>query len=205
MTRDVHLAVYDTFADWEPAYATAHINSSDWQRNPGRFRVVTVGRTAQAITSKGGLRVTPEITLAELDPSDSAMLILPGADTWLTGGNTEFVDAARSFIASDVPVAAICGATVGLAAGGLLDDREHTSNHPVVLESTGYAGAGHYRESPAVNDSGLITASATAPVAFAREIMAALSLYEPSVLDSWYKLYGEGDPIGYFELMEATA
>ena len=39
----VHMAVYDTLADWEVGHATAHINGDDWQREPGRYRVRTVG------------------------------------------------------------------------------------------------------------------------------------------------------------------
>ena len=33
--RTVHLAVYDTLADWEVGLATAHINNGEWQRQPG--------------------------------------------------------------------------------------------------------------------------------------------------------------------------
>ena len=40
---------------------------------------------------------------------------------------------------------------------------------------------------------------------FAREVLAKLDLYEPSVLASWYKLYGLRDPDGYTELMESQA
>lgn len=205
MTTAVHLAVYDTLADWETGYATAHINNDDWQQEPGRYHVVTVGATDAPVTTKGGLQVVPDMVLADLRPADSAMLILPGADTWLTGGNTAFAAKAREFVEAGVPVAAICGGTVGLASVGLLDERAHTSNHPVVLQSTGYAGGAHYRDEPAVIDADVITASATAPVEFAREIFARLGLYSPAVLESWYKLYGLGDPAGYFELMDAAA
>lgn len=205
MTTAVHLAVYDTLADWETGYATAHINNDDWQQEPGRYRVVTVGETGAPVTTKGGMQVVPDMVLADLRPTDSAMLILPGADTWLTGGNIAFAEKARAFVEAGVPVAAICGGTVGLASVGLLDERAHTSNHPVVLQSTGYAGGAHYRDEPAVIDADVITASATAPVEFAREIFARLGLYSPTVLESWYKLYGLGDPAGYFELMEAAA
>jgi putative intracellular protease/amidase len=205
MTDTVHLAIYDTLADWEIGFATAHINSGAWQRQPDRFRVKTVGETRSPVTTMGGLRLTPDIAVADLDPADSAMLILPGADTWLSGGNTAFVDAARAFLDAGVPVAAICGATGGLAAAGMLDDRPHTSNAREFLESIGYAGSAHYCDAGAVTDGDLITASATAPVDFAREIFARLGLYEPATLDAWYKLYGEGDPAGYFELMASTA
>lgn len=198
--KTVHLGVYDTLADWEVGYATAHINNGHWQREPHSARVVTVGATTEPVTTMGGMRITPDVTLDDVTPEDSAMLILPGADTWLTGGNTEFAAKARTFVEAGVAVAAVCGATIGLAAAGLLDDRPHTSNHPAPLAAIGYAGGAHYRDVPAVRDGNLITASATAPVEFAREVLLALDLYEPSVVDSWFKLYGEQDPQGFFEL-----
>jgi putative intracellular protease/amidase len=200
----VHMAVYDTLADWEVGFATAHINNGEWQREPGRYRVVTVGESTRPTTSIGGMRITPDVTLDELSPQDSALLILPGADTWLTHENGAFAKKAREFLDADVPVAAICGATVGLASEGLLDDRRHTSNAAVMLEATGYGGGDRYVDEPAVTDGNLVTATAIAPVEFAREVFALLDLYEPEVLASWYKLYGQRDPAGYFELM-ATA
>jgi putative intracellular protease/amidase len=205
MAKHVHMAVYDTLADWEVGYATAHINNGNWQREPGRYQVVTVGASREPVRTMGGMSITPDIALDELGAEESAMLILPGADTWLSGGNGAFAKKARQFLDAEVPVAAICGATAGLAAEGLLDDRRHTSNAPEFLEAFGSKGAAHYCDVPAVTDRGLITASGTAPVDFAREVLAALELYTPEVLASWYKLYGLGDPAGYFELMGEAA
>lgn len=205
MTKHVHLAVYDTLADWEVGYATAHVNGGDWQREPGRYQIRTVGESLAPVRTKGGMTITPDLTLADLGPDDSAMLILPGADTWLTGANTAFAKLARRFLDAGVPVAAICGATGGLAAEGLLDDRRHTSNAPEFTEAFGSKGTALYCDLPAVTDRGLITASGTRPVEFAREVFAALDLYTPEVLASWYKLYGLGDPAGYFELMGEAA
>ena len=115
----------------------------------------------------GGMRIVPDVVLDELRPVDSALLILPGADGWLVGGNAEFVEKAAQFIDADVPVAAICGATMGLAAAGLLDNRRHTSNAAEALASTGYRGGEHYVDEPAVTDGNVVTASGTAPVASA--------------------------------------
>ena len=203
-TETVHTAVYDTLADWEVGLAIAHINRKQWQREPGRYRIVTVGLTHDQVITMGGMRITPDIALDELHPADSAMLILPGADTWLDGSNAEFALKARELLAADVPVAAICGATAGLAAEGLLDDRTHTSNAAEFLAGTGYGGGDHYVDAPAVSDGNLITASANAPAEFAREVLARLDVYTPSVLESWYKLYGQQDPAGFFELMAST-
>lgn len=204
--KTVHLAVYDQLADWEIGYATATIRSGDWQRDPDRHDVVTVGLTGAPVTTAGGLTILPDLTLPQLKPSASAMLILPGADGWDTDPESlsPFASAAGIWLDAGVPVAAICGATAGLAREGLLDHREHTSAAPEYLLATGYAGVGRYRDRLAVRDGGLVTAGPTAPLEFAREIFAVLDLYTPRVLDAWYRLYAEHDPSAYHVLVEGS-
>ncbi|HEX6373758.1 MAG TPA: type 1 glutamine amidotransferase family protein [Longimicrobium sp.] len=201
--QTVHLFVFDTMADWEPGYAVAGINSPAYQAQPGRYRVQTVG-TAAKVTTTGGITIVPDLSLEELDPAESAMLILPGGEVWDGDGIPEAVEKAREFLAAGVPVAAICGATAGLARGGLLDDVAHTSNAAEYLEATGYAGAAHYRAEPAVTDGNVITAPGTAPLELAREIFRALELYEPRMLDAWYALFKTGDA-SHFYALEADA
>lgn len=209
----VHLAVYDGLSDWETGHAVAHINNPDYQREPGRYAVRTVGPSTDIVTTAGGVRIVPDLALRDLDPADSVMLILPGASGYMAGEFTEFIARAGAFLDAGVPVAAICGATVGLAQAGLLDARAHTSNAAEALSWTGYAGAPHYVDAPAVTDGGagggagahLITAAAMQPAAFAREIFLELDLYTPETLAAWFKLYDNGDPTGYHELMAATS
>jgi putative intracellular protease/amidase len=197
------MAVYDTLADWEVGAATAHINNPRWQVAPGTFRVLTVGPTKDPIATMAGVRIVPDVALADLTPADSAMLILPGADLWMTGDElVPFAHKAREFVAAGVPVAGICGSTLGLAKEGLLDDRAHTSNAAEVLQYSGYSGGAHYVAAPAVTGDNVITASATAPFEFAREVLGLLGVYEPRILDAWYRLYGHSDPTGYAELAE---
>ena len=201
----VHLAVYDTLADWEAAYAISGINDPQFQRTPGRYEVRTVGVTSAPVRTMGGMTVAPDETLDELDPAGSAMLILPGAHAWDDGGVPAMAEAARRFLDAGTPVAAICGGTGGLARAGLLDDRPHTSNAAEYLAMTGYGGAGHYVDAPAVRDGDLITASGLHPVPFAHEIFAALDLYTPEVLEAWTGLYATGDPAYFGRLMAAEA
>ncbi|MGO4201748.1 DJ-1/PfpI family protein [Rhodococcus sp. TAF43] len=201
MTETVHVAVYDTFVDWEIGLAIDHINKPMWHREPGLFTVATVGATASPIVTMGGMRVVPDTTLDVVRPQDSAMLILAGNDIWNTEQFSPFAAKARDFLAAGVPVAAICGATGGLAMAGLLDDRAHTSNAAEFLNSVGYAGGHLYRDEPAVTDRDLITGAANAPVHFAREILERLDVFAPGVLASWFKLYGDRDPAGFYELM----
>jgi putative intracellular protease/amidase len=200
----IHVAIYDTWADWEPGYALAHLASGDWQPDGKKYRIVTVGETSDPITTKGGITLTPDITIGELDPSNSAMLILPGADTWLGGGNAGFVDTASRFLAGGVPVAAICGATVGLAHAGVLNELDHTSNAPQILESDAYTGHARYKNELVVTDGDLITAAGIAPVEFASAIFERLAFYNRAINDNWYLLYGQQDAAGFFGLMDAA-
>jgi putative intracellular protease/amidase len=200
--NQVHLFVPSTMADWEPAFAIAHINRPMPGIQSG-FRVTTVGLDRTPVRSMGGLTIVPEMSLSELDPSNSAMLILPGADVWIDGSADLALTKAKEFVEAGVPVAAICGATFGLARVGLLDSRRHTSNDPGWLASSGYRGAAYYVGEPAVEDQGIITASVTGALEFARLILNRLGVFGGKALEAWYGLYKTGSPECYMELMEA--
>lgn len=205
-TQTVHLFVLDTMADWETGYAIAGINQPMFQANPGRYVVRTVGPTRDAVRTLGGVTILPDLALDELSPEESAMLILPGATAWEQGEHGAAVKMAGRFLEAGVPVAAICGATAGLAAHGVLDARPHTSNAAEYLAMVpGYAGGAHYVAEPAVRDTTLITASAMAPIDFARRIFEALELYAPPVLSAWYALYARGDASAFHALAAGEA
>lgn len=189
--RTAYLAVYDTYADWETGHTTAHLAQNG-------FTVRSVGPTTDPVTSMGGLTVRPDLALDGLRPEDAGLLILPGAALWDSGDAlAPFARTARAFLDAGVPVAAICGATAGLAREGLLDARKHTSAVSFYLTATGYAGGEHYVDADAVTDGDLITAGPTEPVAFAREVFARLGVYEQKKLDAWYRLFHDSDASAY--------
>jgi len=204
--QTVHLAVYDTLSDWEYGYAVAGINDPQFQREPGRYKVVTVAATRDPVTTMGGVTIAPDMAIDELLPEKSAMLILPGAHLWDRGGNGEFAALARRFLAAGVPVAAICGATFGLAAAGLFDDRDHTSAAVEYLSSAeSYRGAARFQQRRAFTDGPLITAGPAHPLDFAKHIFAKLELYTPEVLEAWYGYYSTGDASYFYKLMPQSA
>jgi putative intracellular protease/amidase len=199
--QDVHLLVLDTLADWEPGLAIAHVNRPAPGLKP-KYRVRAVGLTREPIRTVGGIRITPDLALAEVEPSSSALLLLPGADIWSEPRTDPALDKAKQFVNAGVPVAAICGATLGLARAGLLDTRRHTSNAPEFLAQSGYRGAAHYVDEPAVEDRGVITASAMASLEFARLILARLGVFTEKGLAAWYDLYKTRAPACYFAFMQ---
>ena len=202
--QDVYLFVFDSLSDWEAGYAVAGINNPQFQVAPGAYRVQTVALQRASVLTIGGIRIEPDLTLDSISPKDSAMLILPGGLAWDSGQNMEAVEVANAFLNAGVPVAAICGATGGLARGGLLDHRRHTSNALEYLAATHYRGESLYEESPAVTDGDLITASGIAPIDFAQHIFRRLNLYRPPVLDAWYGLFKTGKPEYFGALMQAA-
>jgi putative intracellular protease/amidase len=188
LTQPAYFLVFDGLADWECGLALAETNRCD------RFRVVSVGFTTATITTMGGVRITPQIVLAEVDIDDAAILIMPGGDRWEQVTEDALLDVLKQLDTLRVPIAAICGATLAVARAGLLDGRRHTSNRRGYIEEhvPEYQGTALYQNQPAVTDAGVITASGVASVEFAREVLSQLSVYEEGMLMDWYQLFKHG-------------
>ncbi len=198
--KTVHLFVFTTLSDWEPSYVLPMLNDPT-----AGYRVQTVGVSREPGKTIGGITILPDITLAELEPANSALLILPGSDVWAQGKYPEAIEKAKAFLAADVPVAAICGATAGLALAGVLDNRPHTSNAREYLQALNYRGEAFYQDQLAVTDGNLITANAAAPVDFAYHILKKLQVHAPRVLDAWYGLFTTSDAAYFFAWQQAAA
>jgi putative intracellular protease/amidase len=189
--RDVVLYATDTMADWEYAHLTAGLAMAD-QQQPDQFRLRVLADGQDRVTTAGRLRLLTDGDIGDVVADDVALLVLPGADTWYDG-HERVLDLTRTLLARATPVAAICGATYGLARAGLLDSRRHTSNAPDFLTPSGYAGAGLYVHEKVVDDDGLITAPATAPVDFTAALFRRLQLFPEAIVDAWYGLYTTGE------------
>lgn len=199
--RDVILYATDTMADWEYGYLTAGLAMANEQL-PARFRLRVLADQPGEVTTLGQLRLRPEGDLGDVDVDRTALLVLPGAATW-EDGHEQALGLAQTLLGRGVPVAAICGATYGLARVGLLDSRPHTSNAAEYLAASGYRGGDHYVDEPVVDDDGLITAAATAPVDFAAAVFRRLEVFPTEVVDAWHGLYTTGERRYYDMLVGA--
>ena len=202
-SRTAHVALFDTFNDSEVGLLLVDLRTGRFTGEP--FDIIAIAAARDPITTMGGVRMLPDAVLAELDPSESDVLVLAGGDMWDAGGGEVFVDAAKCFLEAGVPVAAICGATAGLARGGVLDQRRHTSASAEYLAMTGYAGRDHYVDARAVIDGELITAGPQSPVQFARATLARLGLASERKLDAYERLFHDADTSAFPVLMQAGA
>lgn len=191
--KNVVLYATDTMADWEYGYVLTGLTMAE-QAAPGRFALVVASDgQSEHVRTMGGLRLRPDTKVSELNLDDVAVLILPGADTW-GSGHEAILRVADDLLVAGTPVAAICGATLGLARSGLLNNAAHTSNAPeFLLGAPEYQGALHYQSEKTVAEGNLITAPATAPIEFAKAVFERLEFFPQTIIDAWYGLYTTGD------------
>jgi putative intracellular protease/amidase len=185
----VHVLVFDGFADWEPSFALSQI------RQTGAADVVSVGLSQHPVRSMGGLTVLPDVTIEQVAPEQVRLFLLPGGDQWEgSGPDPRVTQLLNATMDVGGPVAAICGATVGIARAGLLRGRKHTSNGLDYLRQQvpDYQSDADYVDLLAVRDRGLITASGLGALEFAREIFAELGVFSESDLALWFRLFKQG-------------
>jgi putative intracellular protease/amidase len=186
--KAVYLLVVPGFADWEPAHAVAEL------RRNGQYRVEVVGLSTDSVQSMGGITVQPTRSIADVQPADVAVFILPGGDRWEQPLEPELRALLSTLDRHQVPIAAICGATVAIARAGLIRGRRHTSNGLAYLRQQvpQYAEQEAYVDAPAVRDRGLITASGLADVEFASEIMSELGVLSSDDRTLWTTIFRSG-------------
>ncbi|MCC3866791.1 type 1 glutamine amidotransferase family protein [Terrisporobacter mayombei] len=203
-TKKAYLYVFDTMSDWEVGYLTAELNTGRYfKKGVDPLKVITVGIDKNPITTMGGLQIIPEIYIDECNFHSEDVLILPGGETWTSVIHEPVLEKAKEALEKGTVVAAICGATIGLAKKGLLDSSYHTSNDLEYLKMIvpNYPGEKYYKREVAVNDKNLVTASGIAPLEFTVEVLRLLDVFKPEVLNLWLNLYKTHESIYFFELM----
>lgn len=201
----IYVYVLDTLADWELGYVIAELNSGRFfKKDAPRVSLKTVSYSKEPIDTMGGMTIVPDCVIDDIVVSETSMLLLPGANTWNDQKHGVIIEKAKEFLSAGATVCAICGATAALANVGLLDKRPHTSNGPGFLEmvSPGYKGQSLYIDKPSVADNNLITASSTAALLWAKQIIEHLGVFQSNTLEAWYDYFSTGEPKYFFALMQ---
>ncbi|MEX0137372.1 glutamine amidotransferase [Bacillus nitratireducens] len=205
-TKKVYLYVFNTMSDWEYGHLIAELNSGRYfKKDLAPLKVVTVGANNEIITTMGGLSIKPDISLDKCTLESNDLLVLPGGTTWGESIHHPILKKIGEALKLGTIVAAICGATEGLANFGYLDSRKHTSNdlEYIKMVCPNYKGEQLYKMEPAVCDENLITASGVAPLEFAMEVLKKIDVFAPDTLHSWYNLNKTHKPEYFFQLMNS--
>lgn len=166
----------DGYADWETALLNATAK--------GYYGVETHFATpgGKPVTSAGGLRVTPDMAIENIDLKAVDVLLVNGGTAWVAPDAPDISKLAQDAVAAGKIVGGICDGTLALARTGVLDNVRHTSNSPENLPPSGYKGESLYQDVPhAVTDGKIVTAPGTAPVSFMAAILDLLGLKDANL------------------------
>jgi putative intracellular protease/amidase len=159
------------YADWE----TALLNAVARSFYGIETRFATPG--GKPVTSAGGLKVTPDLAVEDIDVAAIDALVVNGGVAWSQDDAPDISAVLLAARDAGKTVAGICDGTLALAKAGVLDSVSHTSNSAENLPPTGYQGVSHYQGQPSAVVAGkIVTAPGTAPVSFMAGVMQTLGL-----------------------------
>ncbi|WP_434296269.1 DJ-1/PfpI family protein [Clostridium sporogenes] len=207
MKKIIYLYILESMAEWEVGYILQAISMESMLKKQNReFVIKTVSTSKNPIKTIGGLTITSDYLLDEMDENNMVALLLPGAESWNSEENNQILEKALSYIDRGILVGAICGATLALADLKVLDKFKHTSNSLdyLTLFSKQYSGKELYVNSPAVVDCNLITASSAGGLLWAKHIIQYLNVFPYEIIESWYNYYSTGDPKHFTELISQS-
>lgn len=189
--KEILIVVLDEFADWEVAYVAAFLNDSD------QYITKIVSVNEGAIKSIGGLRVLPDYTVQAI-PELFSGLILIGGNSWRKPTSKNIVPLMEKALSMDIPIGAICDATVFMGANGWLNEVRHTSNDLNDLKAYAkdhYVNETNYVLQQSVSDGRIVTANGTASLEFSKEMLELLEAYPKEQIDQVYHFH----KVGYYE------
>ncbi len=159
----------DKFEDMEVFFPVFRLMEAGWQ-------VDIAAPTKAEIHGENGYSLTPDTTIAKVNPDDYDLLIIPGG---APGGAPDTVrkikkaqEITRSFFDKNKHVASICHGPWTLAAAGVVKGKHLTSYwHDGVPEDVKKAG-GIWEDKEVVVDGNLVTSRYPMDLpAFMREVM----------------------------------
>lgn len=177
--RTLHVLLLDQLADWEAPLVLCEL------ARRGGWRTLPIGLERGTVRTMGGLTVSIERALGEVEPGDVRALLAVGSPLW-----AEEIEPISRFLRdvwrAGAIVGAICGATIGAGHAGLLEGRRYTSNdRDTVAGKVPASRLGNYVELPAVRDDRLITASGLGHVEFAAELLVAIGAMRDDEKAGW--------------------
>lgn len=179
MLKSRHRAVIltaDKFEDMEVYFPLFRLQEEGWE-------VTVAAPTMDTIYGEHGYGLKPDATIAQVNPDDYELLFFPGGSPDGAPSTVRKIvkaqDIARSFIAANKPVAAICHGPYTLISAGIIKGRHLTSYwYDGVPEEIKKAG-GIWEDKEVVVDGNLVSSRWPMDLpAFMREVMKMTENYE---------------------------
>jgi len=187
-TKDIYIFLFNGFSDWEISYLTPELKKSE-KINLKYFTI-----DGLEITSMGGLKITPDLSIQEIDLDTVSALILPGGSAWEEKSIKGIDGLVEKLYSKNIMIATICSATTFLGQKGYLDNIKHTSNAVDYLKyiAPKYKGEKKYQSDLVVTDKNIITANGFSPIEFTREVFKSIELKSEDDIEKWFQLFKNG-------------
>ncbi len=186
--ENIYVFLFDGYSDWEIAYLAPELKKSE----KTDLKYFTID--GSDITSAGGLKISPDLSIKQLNLDDISVLILPGGSAWEDKSIKGIDKLVETLHSNNKTIAGICGATVFLGQKGYLDNVKHTSNALDYLKymAPEYKGEKLYQPDLSVTDKNIITANGISPIEFAREVFKEVKLKNETDIEKWFQLFKNG-------------
>jgi protein deglycase len=187
----VLIFLYDDYAEFEISILDTILRGSG-------IEVVTCSHKPSStyVVSSGGLQIVPHYPIDEIDPKTYQALVIPGGRPHVLLRNEKIQAFLKRVSEAGVYMAAICAGPSLLADAGLLDRIAYTTSLSEGEE--GYEGAPfrweNKRNEIVVTEQNVTTATGSAYVEFAEEVLRQLGLCEAN----------DPNPLAYFKKPSMT-
>lgn len=166
----VGILYYDGFAEFEVVISALLFKKEE---------LITIATEDRVYMCEEKQRLLPDKTIAEIDPEDIDVFIIPGGDPSYLYDNIELKNFITVLNNKNKLIAGICGGTELLARYGILDNKKCTG------DSSGIKKEDYnlYEKSTIVNedvvvDGNIITSMGQAYVEFALEISRKINMFK---------------------------
>jgi putative intracellular protease/amidase len=129
------------------------------------------------VTSYSGLRVEAEVLLADVEPSNVDLLVIPGGEPKVYRDRRDIQEFIQMVNMNERPIAAICGGPEFLAQAGILRGLRIAHGHDPEYASQVFKDS-IITEEDVIVEGTIITARGQAYVEFAVEIGRHIGLFE---------------------------
>lgn len=177
MEKKVLFFLYPGYADFE-----INILSMAFHGN-APYRTVTAAlqeHLAGGVTGAAGMTVMPQVAIEAVDPAEYEALVIPGGNPLPLLANEELRRVVRGFQEAGKYLGAICAGPAVLADAGVLEHVSYTTSL-TADENPEYRDVFPWerkREAHVVNDGRIVTATGSAYVEFAGELLETMEFFE---------------------------
>lgn len=151
-----YIVIYEGFSQFEVIIASFLLRT--------KGDVITVGLTADTVTTAEGFVIKPDVVLSEMRRDDVDFFLIPGGPPNELMASSELSDILNELNEQKTFIGGICSGTLHLASSGILENKRYTTS--LDLDEFDVFNKERYTNENVVSEGNIITAKGCAYVEF---------------------------------------